>query len=298
MLVLSMPTKLWEYDWKVYRTDITKITFLQKGINFLSHCNLVHKFILTPQALKKKKLDAKAAVEKEWDKLEKIPAWQLTKSETKKRWSKKPRIRAEKFISRHWRISVISRIRSWSLNIKSTKAESYSEVTLWKMIQDLTQYLLNKDHLHSKWQPQKWWTIFLDYWEQQTQYPLTPRSKWKMHQRYRKFHSQNVQIFAYVYQSTNGPNHGPIWKTQLSSSWTESVRSSFGWTIVGTAIRESSIGTRLGKSSKLWMLIRQPKKKDYSHLCMWTILKCLLKSRTFYLGCTQMRKSNQQRYCE
>ena len=30
MLVLSMPTNLWEYDWKVCRTGITKITSLQK----------------------------------------------------------------------------------------------------------------------------------------------------------------------------------------------------------------------------------------------------------------------------
>ena len=55
------------------------------------------------------------------------------KSETKKKWSKKQGIRAEKFISRHWWISVISRIRSWSLYIKYTKTESYSEVTLWKI---------------------------------------------------------------------------------------------------------------------------------------------------------------------
>ena len=26
--------------------------------------------------------------------------------------------------------------------------------------------------------------------------------------------SQNVQIFGYLNQSTNGQNHGPIWKTQ------------------------------------------------------------------------------------
>ena len=32
--------------------------------------------------------------------------------------------------------------------------------------------------------------------------------------RYPKFQSQNVQILGYVYRSTNGPNHGPIWKTQ------------------------------------------------------------------------------------
>ena len=26
--------------------------------------------------------------------------------------------------------------------------------------------------------------------------------------------SQNVHIFGYVYESTNGPNHGPVWKIQ------------------------------------------------------------------------------------
>ena len=29
-----------------------------------------------------------------------------------------------------------------------------------------------------------------------------------------KFQSQLVQIFGYVYHDTNGPNHGPVWKTQ------------------------------------------------------------------------------------
>ena len=38
--------------------------------------NLVHKFILMLEAMKIP--DAKAAVDKEWEKLEKIPAWQLT----------------------------------------------------------------------------------------------------------------------------------------------------------------------------------------------------------------------------
>ena len=48
-----------------------------KGMNSLSHYNLVHKFILMPQAMKIP--DAKAAVGKEWGKWEKIPAWPLTK---------------------------------------------------------------------------------------------------------------------------------------------------------------------------------------------------------------------------
>ena len=46
------------------------------------HYNLVHKFILMPQA--KKIPAAKAAVDKEWEKLEKFSAWNLTKVRSKK----------------------------------------------------------------------------------------------------------------------------------------------------------------------------------------------------------------------
>ena len=44
---------------------------------------------------------------------------------------------------------------------------------------------------------------------------LHPGRKWRMHPHHSKFQSQNVQIFGYVYQNTNGPNHGPAWKTQF-----------------------------------------------------------------------------------
>ena len=53
-----------------------------KGNNSLQHCNLVHKFIPMPQAIKIPA--AKAAVDKEWEKLEKISAWNLTKVRSKK----------------------------------------------------------------------------------------------------------------------------------------------------------------------------------------------------------------------
>ena len=53
-----------------------------KGDNSLQHCNLVHKFIPMPQAIK---IPApKAAVDKEWEKLAKISAWNLTKVRSKK----------------------------------------------------------------------------------------------------------------------------------------------------------------------------------------------------------------------
>ena len=53
-----------------------------KGENSLQHYNLVHKFIPMPQAMKIQA--AKAAVDKEWEKLEKKSAWNLTKVKSKK----------------------------------------------------------------------------------------------------------------------------------------------------------------------------------------------------------------------
>ena len=38
--------------------------------------------------------------------------------------------------------------------------------------------------------------------------------KWKIFTNYWKFQIQNVQTFGFVYQSTNGQNHGSIWKIQ------------------------------------------------------------------------------------
>ena len=53
-----------------------------KGESSLQHYILVHKFILIPQAIKIP--SAKPAVAKEWEKLEKISAWNLTKVRSKK----------------------------------------------------------------------------------------------------------------------------------------------------------------------------------------------------------------------
>ena len=51
--------------------------------NSLQHYNWVHKFIPVPPATKIPA--AKAAVDKEWEKLEKISAWDLTKVRSKKK---------------------------------------------------------------------------------------------------------------------------------------------------------------------------------------------------------------------
>ena len=52
-----------------------------KGDNSPQHYNLVHKLIPVPQAMNIPA--AKAALDKEWEKLEKIPAWDKTKVRNK-----------------------------------------------------------------------------------------------------------------------------------------------------------------------------------------------------------------------
>ena len=52
-----------------------------KGDNSLQHYHLVHKFILMSQAMK---IPAAKAVDKEWEKLENISTWNLTKVRSKK----------------------------------------------------------------------------------------------------------------------------------------------------------------------------------------------------------------------
>ena len=54
----------------------------EKGFNSLSHYNLVHRPIPIHHAITIP--DAKAAVDREWEKLEKLPAWQVTQVKSKK----------------------------------------------------------------------------------------------------------------------------------------------------------------------------------------------------------------------
>ena len=144
-----------------------------------------------------------------------------------------------------------------------------------------------------------------------------------MHRNCWEFQNRNVQTFGFVYHDTNCLNHGPVWKTQsflLSEMCTvilwqdcygKGNLRTFYWSTVGKKfqIGNASIGARLGKSSKLGMLVCKAwkglffcvyaddiklvgKKKNIDP--MW---KLLMKQVDFgeptsfldhvYLGCTQ-----------
>ena len=62
-----------EYVWKNLYQNIMRTSIAGRGDNSLQHYNLVHKFFPMPPAMKIPA--AKAAVDKEWEKLEKIPSW-------------------------------------------------------------------------------------------------------------------------------------------------------------------------------------------------------------------------------
>ena len=74
-----------------------------------------------------------------------------------------------------------------------------------------------------------------------------------------KIQSQNVQIFGYVYKSTNGPNHGPVWMILPLE------RNLYGHPLAGL-LRERqfekvSLEHGWEKILKLGMFIYQPSKR-------------------------------------
>ena len=97
-----------------------------KGENSLQHYYLVRKFIPMPQAMKIPA--AKAAVDKEWEKLEKFSAWNLTKVISKKRVIDEARTAGATvhFASLH----VICKMLNWRQSTRNTKVELYSMVIL------------------------------------------------------------------------------------------------------------------------------------------------------------------------
>ena len=175
-----------------------------KGTNSMTQYSLVHKFIPMPQALKI--LDAKAAVEKEWEKLKKIPAWQLTKVRNKNEVIAKSRNEGRKvhFASLmelcHLKGRVVLRA-----DIVKDDSGSYAVFT-------------EQGSPASRMTPAEVMDIIsrLPRCSGQAAEAVSAYTQVKMEDAstLQKFQSQNVQIYGYVYQSTDGPNHGPVWKTQ------------------------------------------------------------------------------------
>ena len=152
-----------------------------KGDNSLQHYNLIHIFIPMPQAMKIPAAK-KQPVDKEWKKLEKIPAWDLTKVRNKSEVIDEARTKGIQVHFSSLMDTCHLKIAELETKHQKTKVESYSEVILWKTIRCLMQYSPNKGHQHHKWQQQKLWISSPDCQgaqdKQLMQYLLKPR--WKL----------------------------------------------------------------------------------------------------------------------
>ena len=81
--------------------------------------------------------------------------------------------------------------------------------------------------------------------------------------------SQNgVSRHADSSTTTNGQNHGPVWKTQ-SFLLNEICTVILCRTVIGEAICENPVEIRLGESFQIGNVSLYIEKKDYSYLCVW-----------------------------
>ena len=139
-------------EWVGHKPHQDHIT--AKGTNSTTHYSLVHKFITMPQALKIP--DANAAVEKEWEKLEKIPAWQLTKVVNQKEVIDEARNKGR--IVHFASLMDLCHLRTSELDLQYQKYKGRIVLRGDIVIDESGAYAvcsLHKVRLHHRWQPQK-----------------------------------------------------------------------------------------------------------------------------------------------
>ena len=169
-----------------------------------------------PQAMKI--LAAKAAVDKEWEKLEKISAWNLTKVRSKKEVIDEARTKGAKvhFAS----LMDICHLKNPQLEAKHQKYKGRVELRGDIVIDDSGSYAVFTEQGPSASQmtAAKIMDIIsrLPDCDGQAAHAVsayTPE-KLMMLTNYCKFPNRSVQTFGFVYHDTNGLNHGPVWKIQ------------------------------------------------------------------------------------
>ena len=188
-----------------------------KGENSLQHYNLVHKFIPMPQAMKIPA--AKAAVDKEWEKLEKISAVNLTKVKSKKQVIDEARTsgatvhfaslmdichvknaeleaKHQKYKGRVVLRGDIVKDNSGAYAVFTEQGSSASQMTAAK-IMDVISRLPGCDG--------------------QAADAVSAYTQVKMEDAHKLLKipkSECPDIWIRLPHDTNGPNHGPVWKTQ------------------------------------------------------------------------------------
>ena len=248
-----------------------------KGDNSLQHYNFVHNFTPVLQAMKIPA--ATAAVDQAWEKLEKIPAWDLTKVSSKSVVIDEARTMGAKvhvaslmeichlknaeLETKHQehKLRVVFRGHiveddSGSYAVFTEQGSSASQMTAATKVMDIICRLPGCRGQAA------------DAVSSYTQ------EKWKVLQNYWKFQNRNVQTIGFVYHDTNGQNHGPVWKTQ-SSRLSENCTVILWQDCYGKGNLRKSFWSAVARRFPIGNAYSYTVKKGYSYLCMWmTLIRC------------------------
>ena len=186
-----------------------------KGEHSLQHYNLVHKFIPMPQAMKIPA--AKAAVDKEWEKLEKISAWNLTKVRSKKQVIDEARTAgaAVHFAS----LTDICHLKNAELEAKHQKYKG-QVVLRGDFVKDdsgCSAVFTEQGSSASQMTAAKITDIIsiLPGCDGQAADAISANTPVKMEDAHKLLKIPKSEC-PDIYHDTNGQSHGPVWKTRLS----------------------------------------------------------------------------------
>ena len=255
-----------------------------KGQNSISHYNKVHKFILMPHVMKIPV--AKAAVNKEWKKIETIPAEQLEKVRSKKEVIKEAQKNKKKSTLLHWWTSVIWRTRSWSRNSNSTKGRLVLRADIVKDDSGAHAVFAEQGSSASQMTAAKVMDVIArlpdcDGQAADAISALHPSKIGRMLQDRLKIESQHVQKYGFVFHDTNGQHHGKIFKTPLfllSETYTEAHLLAY----CGRGNSKKNCWNFTGTTYRIGHVCLFIENNNYFDRYLWTFIKSLERSRIWH----------------
>ena len=266
--LMNLQDCVWE---NLYRIIMKTILQEKVTIHSLQHYNLVHKFILMPQAMKIPA--AKAAADKEWEKLEKISAWNLTKVRSKKEVIDEARTKGAKvhFVS----LMDICHLKNAELETKHQKYKGRVVLRGDIVKDDSGSYAVFTEQGSSASQMTA--AKVMDIISQTAR--LCRTSSWRSicwnpgkNGRCSKI-TENSQIGMSRHldssaTDTNGLNHGPVWKIQ--SFFLRGICTVILWQdYYGKGKLRKSYWSMAGRKFQIGNVSLFIVTKDYSYLCMW-----------------------------
>ena len=265
-----------------------------RGDNSLQHYNLVHKFIPMPQAMKVPAA-TRAAVDKEWEKLEKIPAWDLTTVRSKSEVIDEARTKGAKvhFAS----LMDICHLKNAELEAKHQKYKGrvvlrrHCERWFWILCSIYRTRIISITNDGSK---SHGYHIQLPGCAGQAADTVSAYTQVKNGRCFKIIENSQIGMSRHLDSSTT---------TQMTkimvqygrpsrSSWAKSVRSSFGRTVMGEGHFGKSYWSTVGRRFPIGNGYTYTVKKGYSYQCMRMTSNWLERNKTLIrCGTHSIKKS-------